>query len=267
MSQTYALGLTFIAPSEGDTSWASVEDAKHIRISQHDHTGGGMGTQIGTSALAADSVNATKIRLGNNTALRARNALDNADINLLKLDTTNVLNLQQVARLSSTESLSASGAISVATNITLLTGASSLSMTLAAGVEGQIKWIVYTGTSSATITPASTTGANTIYIGPYGSVQLVYLGSEWRAISGSRGHIVDDTEAFGAAGTWSGVSKHVVATGTTYTITTPAGYEGQTVMFSNQASGAVTFGGTSRATGTYWLYSYLNAGWRAVQLT
>lgn len=225
MSTTYNLGLTFIAPSEGDTNWAPVEDAKNIRISQHDHTGGGMGTQIGTTALAADSVNATKIRLGNNTSLRARNALDNADLNLFRLTTGNIFELMQptiIGGASSLETLTSNGAISVALACTALNG-SSLVMTLADGAVGQLKQIVNVAATTATVTPATTTVANTISLLPGAAVLLWFRNGNWLVIGSTPGTVVtDDIQA-------------TTATSGTYTIT------GRVFTFNNAGATTATF--------------------------
>ena len=170
--------------------------------------------------------------------------------------------------LSSSETLTASGAISVTTSITILNGA-TIAMTLADGVPGQLKLIVNINSTPASVVPATTAGANSVSLGQNGAVLYLFLSGEWRAVcSTATTQVTDDVQSFAAAGTWNGYTKLVVATGTTYTITMPGtANDGQTVMVRNQASGNVTFGGQVMATGTYYLYSYLNAGWRRVALT
>lgn len=387
MSKSYTGGLNFDWPTADENDWEATVDAALDAISGHDHTGGGNGAPIPSSGIAANGVNGSNIRLNNNQELRARNAAGSADVNLLKLNTSNILQillamtmdstlgvtgattlsstldvtgntvLSALLRLTSTETLTGSGAISVSTVGTILNGA-SLAMTLAAGSAGQIKWVVNIASTVATVTPSATSGANTVSLRQQGFCAFVYYNSEWRALpgpgcivtddtetltgsgaislnlsrtvlngsslamtladgsegqikhvvniastaatitpattsganvvslgqhgaaifvfesgewraflAGSSSHITDDSQSFSGAGTWNGWSALVIATGTTYTITTPAGYDGQTVMFRNQASGNVTFGGAVAATGTYYLYSYLNAGWRRVALT
>lgn len=266
MPKNYTGGLNFSWPVKKDTNWDGTADTALTEISAHDHSGSGNGVQLTSTAFANDALTGTKFRLDNAQYLRARNAANNADVNLLRLNSSDLLEIARVARFSSSETLVASGAISVTTNLTVLNGA-SLAMTLAAGAEGQIKFVVNVASTSATVTPASTSGANVVTLGQYGSALYYYVSSEWRLLAATRAVVSDDSESFSGAGTWSGTSKLVICTGTTYTITTPAGADGQTVMVRNQASGNVTFGGAVMATGTYYLYSYLNAGWRRVALT
>jgi hypothetical protein len=94
MSEILSSGLTLTIPSAGDTNWATtIKTLCFQKISEHDHTGGGKGALITSSAIAADALNDTKIRLRNNQFLRARNAADSADINILKVNASNNLEL------------------------------------------------------------------------------------------------------------------------------------------------------------------------------
>jgi hypothetical protein len=88
MAKTLSSGLTLTIPSSGETNWASLVEAAFQAISAHNHTGSGLGSQITTAAIIADAVDDTKIRLRNNYALRARNAANNNNIELLKISST-----------------------------------------------------------------------------------------------------------------------------------------------------------------------------------
>lgn len=62
MSETIASGITIIIPSLGDVNWATlIKDSCFQKISEHDHTGGGKGVQIGTAAIANLAVTTGKI--------------------------------------------------------------------------------------------------------------------------------------------------------------------------------------------------------------
>jgi hypothetical protein len=90
MSETLSSGLTLTIPSEGEANWATeISSLCFQKISEHDHTGSGRGSQIGTAALIADSVTQTKIRLDNNGFIRARNFANSLDIAIVGLDTSN----------------------------------------------------------------------------------------------------------------------------------------------------------------------------------
>jgi len=270
MTKNYTSGLNFTWPTLGDTSWASTVDAALAVISAHTHDGAG-----GGAGLAANSVTGTKILLANNSPLRAYSTTL-AITNLLQYNSSNILELLQSTTisngyfaLSSFDAVVASGALSLNTVLTVLNG-TTLSMTLAAGVQGQIKLVVNSNSTTATVTPSPTAGANTVAIGQYGAAIFIFMDGEWRPFCTSSGatQLTDDFQAFSAAGTWSGNTKTVIATGTTYTITMPgASIEGQTVLVRNSASGSVTFGAQVMGPGTYYLYSYLGGAWRRTALT
>lgn len=84
--------LQIKVPTAGSTDWAdTMRTDTFLKIAQHDHTGGGSGTQITAGALASDSITGAKIRLDNDEYLKARNAANTANVNMLKLDTNDDL--------------------------------------------------------------------------------------------------------------------------------------------------------------------------------
>lgn len=93
-----------------------------------------------------------------------------------------------ISSTSSSETLAASGAISILTAITVMNAAGATAMTLANGVEGQQKLIVNIGAGTSTITPA-VAGGNTATLITNASVTYRYLGSRWRATAGNGGVI------------------------------------------------------------------------------
>lgn len=88
MTETISAGITMTIPSTGEVNWGPIYKDAFTEISSHDHTGSGNGVQLGTSALAADAVTGAKIRLDNNQYLRARNAANSADIDILKVNSS-----------------------------------------------------------------------------------------------------------------------------------------------------------------------------------
>lgn len=181
MSEDYSSGLNFSWPVQGDTNWAATIQEALAAISSHTHEAGGTGTQIPTAALASNAITEAKIRLSNTGTLRARNSVGSSDIDLLNADSGNRLEFPTVARFSSTETITATGttAVSVSTTLTILNKASG-GCTLAAGAEGQIKFIVNINSASVVVTPSSSNSVNTATIAQYGTVQYVYIGGEWR---------------------------------------------------------------------------------------
>lgn len=68
-------------------------DAVLLKISGHNHTGSGNGGQLGASALQSNSVTGAKIRLANAEWLRARNAAGTNDVNMIRVNSSDVMEL------------------------------------------------------------------------------------------------------------------------------------------------------------------------------
>jgi|TARA_B100000085_G_scaffold255487_1_gene255342 hypothetical protein len=108
-----------------------------------------------------------------------------------KISAANVFNyIPTFIATNSTESLTnSSSAASVSTAVSLVdSSGGSTSLSLAAGVTGQIKTIICTTAgNNITITPAATVGSGTtITLDAAGeSVTLMYTGSAWAAIATS----------------------------------------------------------------------------------
>lgn len=90
--QTVSGGLTLQVPTAGTQNWASgALTLAWQKIADHDHTGGGLGTQISAGAIAANAVIGASIRYENNVAARWRNAANTADINGIKVNASNLV--------------------------------------------------------------------------------------------------------------------------------------------------------------------------------
>ena len=101
-SESLNLGLSLTIPTNGTRNWATlIKNGAWIPISQHAHTGSGDGNPIGSAGIAADAITGAKIRLDNDEWLRARNAADSGDINILKVDADD--NLQFGANIAKTQ--------------------------------------------------------------------------------------------------------------------------------------------------------------------
>lgn len=123
MSITLNSGLTLTLPSKGDTNWEnSIRTQCFQKISEHDHTGGGKGVQISTNAFADNAINDLKIRLRNNQYLRARNAANSADVNIVKINASNLIELADIdillPHLKANKSFSFTNNQAVAANVT-----------------------------------------------------------------------------------------------------------------------------------------------------
>jgi len=86
---------------------------------------------------------------------------------------------------SSTQSLSGAGAVSLTESITEITNGGSEAITLAAGVEGQIKFLTYiSGAGTSTLTPSPLAGGTTIAFDAVGeTATLIYTNSSWQIIA------------------------------------------------------------------------------------
>lgn len=86
-------GLNFQYPTDGTQNWGSTLKTSFNTISAHNHTGAPNGAQLGTNSLQANAVTEPKIRLTNNAYLRGRNAADSADVNILKVNASDVIQI------------------------------------------------------------------------------------------------------------------------------------------------------------------------------
>lgn len=81
--------LQIKVPTIGTTDWAdTMRTDTFLKIAQHDHSGSGNGSQLGTGSILADAITGAKIRLDNEEFLKARNAADSANVNIIKIDAT-----------------------------------------------------------------------------------------------------------------------------------------------------------------------------------
>lgn len=90
MSHVVNGGLSLTVPDASETNWYAQLEAIWTAISAHNHDlASNKGAAIGALALAANGVTDAAIRLRNNQYLRARNAADSADQNLVRLNASN----------------------------------------------------------------------------------------------------------------------------------------------------------------------------------
>lgn len=91
---TLTLGLTLTIPTNGTKNWGTtLKTTTWTKISNHNHTGSGDGNQMVTGSYTNDSVTDPKIRLTNAGWLRSRNQAGSADVNLIRLNTSNEIEL------------------------------------------------------------------------------------------------------------------------------------------------------------------------------
>lgn len=95
MSEIISSGITFTIPSRGEVDWDAVMSTAFTTISGHDHTGSGNGLQLGTTSLSSDSVTDAIIRLRNNQFLRARNNAGSGDVDIIKINASDLMEFSQ----------------------------------------------------------------------------------------------------------------------------------------------------------------------------
>ena len=115
--------LQIKVPTKSTTSWAdTLKTDTFQKISEHDHTGSGKGTKLGTGSLQDNAVTGIKFRLANNQYLRARNAAGDGDIDVLRINASDKLEI-------SFAELQAQGAATLADNQSSATTAAIVSLT------------------------------------------------------------------------------------------------------------------------------------------
>jgi len=91
---TISQGLTIKVPTRSTKNWDSVLLTDLFNaISSHTHGGSGTGNPIATTGLAANAADDTKILLRNAQWLRGRNAADTGDINILRVNASNAVEI------------------------------------------------------------------------------------------------------------------------------------------------------------------------------
>jgi hypothetical protein len=87
-------GLTIQVPTKGTTNWEETLRLECFqKISEHDHTGGGKGLQLGSGSIVDDSMTDLKVRLRFDQFLRSRNEANSADVSILRITTSDKLEI------------------------------------------------------------------------------------------------------------------------------------------------------------------------------
>ena len=90
-------------PDAGTKNWNNeFRDRFFIKVVEHDHSGGGKGAPLGVSSIADNAIGSLKILLSNNQFLRGRNAAANADVNILRVNPSDQLEINPPVIFNST---------------------------------------------------------------------------------------------------------------------------------------------------------------------
>ena len=89
---TITKGLTIKVPTRSTKNWDSTLVTELFNaLSSHTHQGSGAGNQIAAAAIEANAVDDSKIRLRNGQWLRARNSADTGDIQLIRANSSDAV--------------------------------------------------------------------------------------------------------------------------------------------------------------------------------
>lgn len=186
-------------------------------------------SQIVTKFIQNDAVTGTKIRLSNNETLRARNAANSADIDLLKLTSSNILELQVLPQVA--------GALAVPSLSKQLATVEYVQNQLAGKIDAKDA-VSYLADSN--ITGTFTGGSNTLT----GTSQLVIDGKSFTGTDVTsptvRVILTGQTAALE-----NGIYELTAATGSSFTLTRTADFSGSgitTGAYTHVTSGTVYAG-------------------------
>jgi hypothetical protein len=88
-------GLTIKVPTRNTTDWDAILLSDTFqKISSHDHSGSGNGAPIGVGSIADNAIDDRKVRLRNNFPLRSRDFAGTGEINLLKINASDKIELE-----------------------------------------------------------------------------------------------------------------------------------------------------------------------------
>lgn len=87
-------GLTLKVPTRGTTDWdQEFLDNFATPISEHAHTGSGDGAQLGAGSILDNAIDDRKMRLRTNEYLRSRNNAGSGDIDIIRADSNDELEM------------------------------------------------------------------------------------------------------------------------------------------------------------------------------
>lgn len=105
-------------PIKNTKGWANgLRDEFFQKVVEHDHSGDGKGVPISGQAIAGDTITGDKFRLLNDEYLRSRNNADSSDVNIIKVNTSDQLELG--ADLLSATIITLNSTTSTLTNATI----------------------------------------------------------------------------------------------------------------------------------------------------
>jgi len=149
-------GLRIKVPTKGTTGWDQVVLSDMFApIAAHRHTGDPDGNLIPTAGIADNSITGAKIRLNNDEFLRARNFLGTGDINILKVNTDDKIELGPLLALKLVETGAGTDDITIQSPVALA-APYTLTMPIDDGNSGE----ALTTDGAGVLSWLPTTGAN-----------------------------------------------------------------------------------------------------------
>lgn len=99
MTENINLGIDLTIPTAGETNWDSTMKTAMQNISGHDHTGGGKGNQLTSSAISASAINEGHVLFNNNQAFNAKTS-GGTPGGLFKMNTDNEFEILRTTVIS-----------------------------------------------------------------------------------------------------------------------------------------------------------------------
>lgn len=90
-TKTTSGGLNFTYPAKGRANFAALFDVLWAKISSHDHSGSGNGTQIQNSGIADLTLRPAKFNIQNNEYLDTLDFAGTGRVNLLKVNASDLV--------------------------------------------------------------------------------------------------------------------------------------------------------------------------------
>jgi hypothetical protein len=162
MAFTTYNGVRLSIPARGDRNWdATMAAVTYTNIAAHRHTGDPDGFNLVTGSYAADSVTDAKIRLTNTGWLRARNAANSADVNILRVNSSNTIELGASTEVTGT--ISATGGVTGSISSAAITASTVATTDIDGGTASNTSRLTLPKNTTANLTGLTRKQGTTFY--------------------------------------------------------------------------------------------------------
>lgn len=92
-TKTTSGGLNFTYPAKGRANFSALFDVLWAKVSSHDHSGSGNGTQIQNTGIADLTIRPAKLNIQNDEFVDALNAAGSGRINIAKVNSSDLVEM------------------------------------------------------------------------------------------------------------------------------------------------------------------------------